>query len=166
MGTLRFFSQGLLVKYFVTSTMTTRLPEPLDLQKIPTSDDSLDDKEVSSPDGRSTESEKPDPLGAPIEDRPEHLTQPSVFDDPKGLEAYRPPASYENSHRFDPSARWTWREEQVCSLLIRFWQGGLQYLQGHRAEDRYPHYDLGIHYVLCFGLGPWKRITSQYRQLP
>ncbi|KAF9532116.1 major facilitator superfamily domain-containing protein [Crepidotus variabilis] len=38
-------------------------------------------------------------------------TKPSVFDTPAGLEAYRPPASYENAHRFDPTARWTWREE-------------------------------------------------------
>ncbi|QRV77756.1 major facilitator superfamily transporter [Ceratobasidium sp. AG-Ba] len=39
-------------------------------------------------------------------------TQPSVFDDPKTLEIYRPPAVYENAHRFDPDARWTWREEK------------------------------------------------------
>ncbi|KAF8755011.1 Major Facilitator Superfamily [Rhizoctonia solani] len=39
-------------------------------------------------------------------------TQPSVFDDSKTLEIYRPPASYENAHRFDPDARWTWREEK------------------------------------------------------
>jgi hypothetical protein len=40
-------------------------------------------------------------------------TQPSVFDDPKTLEIYRPPPTYENAHRFDPDARWTWREEKV-----------------------------------------------------
>jgi len=40
-------------------------------------------------------------------------TQPSVFDDPVTLELYRPPQSYENTHRFDPNARWTFREEKV-----------------------------------------------------
>lgn len=40
-------------------------------------------------------------------------TQPSVFDDPVTLELYRPPQSYENTHRFDPNARWTLREERV-----------------------------------------------------
>lgn len=39
-------------------------------------------------------------------------TQPSVFGE-KTLELYRPPPSYENAHRFDPAARWTWREEKA-----------------------------------------------------
>lgn len=40
-------------------------------------------------------------------------TQLSVFDDKTTLEIYRPPPEYENAHRFDPLARWTWREEKV-----------------------------------------------------
>lgn len=43
-------------------------------------------------------------------------TQPSVFDNPVTLELYRPPPQYENAHRFDPLARWTWREEKVSNM--------------------------------------------------
>ncbi|KAI5124120.1 hypothetical protein M0805_000933 [Coniferiporia weirii] len=52
-------------------------------------------------------------------------TQPSVFDDPTTIELYRPPTTYENAHRFDPNARWTWREEQrvvrKVDLRIMIW---------------------------------------------
>lgn len=44
-------------------------------------------------------------------------TQPSVFDDSEKLETYRPPPQYENAHRFDPLARWTYREERVYSII-------------------------------------------------
>lgn len=69
------------------------------------------------------------PLGEPLEERPARYfwsrtsdtlrdldsiaTQPSVFDNPKTVDIYRPPPQYENAHRFDPNARWTWREERV-----------------------------------------------------
>jgi hypothetical protein len=50
-------------------------------------------------------------------------TRRSVYDDPALARHYWPKKNYENLHRFDPTARWTYREEQViisiCSVFVR-----------------------------------------------
>ena len=63
------------------------------------------------------------------------VTQLSVFDDPATSEVYRPPPEYENAHRFDPDARWTWREENVSVARKDSSANGLFVIAESRLKD-------------------------------
>ncbi|SPO01579.1 related to nicotinamide mononucleotide permease [Cephalotrichum gorgonifer] len=45
-------------------------------------------------------------------------TQPSVYDNPETAKYYMPRPDWENLHRFDPLARWTWDEENALIKKI------------------------------------------------
>ncbi|KAI0074256.1 MFS general substrate transporter [Panus rudis PR-1116 ss-1] len=95
--------------------------EVVDLKDLSPTASTLNIPELAAPDGQERRS-----LFSRSKRDPDAIaTQPSVFDDPLTLEIYRPPTEYENAHRFDPNARWTWREEarlvRKIDLRITVW---------------------------------------------
>ncbi|CAK7217661.1 hypothetical protein SBRCBS47491_003236 [Sporothrix bragantina] len=89
---------------------------------------SLSDSDISVDGNRSGVPE----LGLPVQQKqfwwqkrgaydPDAIaTQPSVFDDKNSAEKYHPPSNWENTHRFDPLFRWTWREENRLIRKVDF----------------------------------------------
>jgi hypothetical protein len=70
-------------------------------------------------------------------------TRRSVYDDPALAEHYMPREGYENSHRFDISARWTFREERVGLLLIRISSAAQPVEPGFGSQNRLEGHVLG-----------------------
>ncbi len=54
----------------------------------------------------------------PVADLDSTATKRSVYDDPNLAPHYWPKKEYENIHRFDPTVRWTVREEKVRSIIV------------------------------------------------
>lgn len=76
------------------------------------------------------------------------------------VELYAPIAAYEGKHRYDPTAEWTEKEEQV--LLRRVIP--LYFIISEAKPDDYiarlQNLFLGLFDVLCTSVRSWKHLTS------
>ncbi|KAJ7028269.1 allantoate permease [Mycena alexandri] len=106
----------MLSSHSPTSSIS-KVPGPVDDTKSVISEtDDLVDKEP--PPIRWTSWLLRRPNAAESSDPDAIATRRSVYDDPDLAVHYWPKANYENLHRFDPKARWTYKEEQALVRKI------------------------------------------------
>lgn len=107
--------------------MVNSFSEKIEDEKVPPSVESVEPELVKDDDTSQTIPSSTFPLfnffrrrkpQAPKVDLDAIATQPSVYDDPDQAQYYAAHEKYENLHRFNPSARWTWREEHAVIRKI------------------------------------------------
>lgn len=117
-----------------SQTHTTKLKEPPTPTSSVNSVDKLPIADSTSATYDLVDSEPPPfKLGTLLFRRSERIdpdssaTRRSVFDDPDLASHYWPKKEYENLHRFDPAARWTYKEERVCLYPQAMFFEGAEY---------------------------------------